>query len=142
MKKYNWDEFIKDTEILANNIIDSKFKPDMLVAIARGGWIPTIFLSDMLKVETISSIGMSYQDKKRTKLTAYSIPLLNSQIKSILLIEDRLESAKSLKEAKNFFERKCLHVRTCSLFIHSKSIVIPDYYIESNDEEIIFPWEL
>ena len=142
MKKINWDEFVKYTEILANKIIDSKFNPDMLVAIARGGWIPARFLSKILNVEKLASIGMSYQDKTRTEIVTYSVPLINPQIKSILLIEDRLESAKSLNEAKNIFEREGLLVCTCSLFVHSKSIIIPDYYIESNDEEIIFPWEL
>ena len=73
-KKITWEEYTKLIEYLGKMINESSFKPDIIIAIARGGWIPTRFLSDILQVKDLGSIGIKYKDSSRTDLITYSKP--------------------------------------------------------------------
>lgn len=141
MKELSWDEVMKITDILANKINGSNFHPDWLVGLARGGWIPTRLLSDKITVKKLASIGITYTDSERKVLEAYSLPSMIQKGQKILLIEDRLESGKSLKKAKEIFETKGIIVKTACYFIMTKSVITPDFFLDLNDEDIIFPWE-
>ena len=90
-------EILSFTSDLARKIEESGYHPDYLVGLARGGWIPTRLLSDALGVKEILSVGMRYADATRTSLVAYSLPAPMPTGKRLLLIEDCLESGKSLQ---------------------------------------------
>lgn len=140
MRNIDWNEFEDLIDALSKKIISDNFQPDILIAIARGGWVPARYLSDKLSVKKMASIGLTYTDSNRTVIEAYSYPG-NLDGKKVLVIEDRLESAKSLKTAKELLFEDAADVRAATLFIRSDSIVKPEYYLSSDDEEIIFPWE-
>ncbi len=113
----------------------------MLVAVARGGWIPTRFLSDALRVSRIASIGMSYQDAERTRLVAYSLPSIDEGRERILLIEDFLESGKSLAAARELLSPTAMEIHTAALFYSPTTIVIPDFSLGVLSSPPTFPWE-
>jgi uncharacterized protein len=141
MKKITWLEFETLIKDLSGKILVDKFNPTILIALARGGWVPTRFLSNSLKIKQLASIGLTYSDETRTNLVSYSFPEPIGSIDKILLIEDRLETGRSLVEAKKIFELKGAEVKTACLYIRSDSIIRPDYFLDSIDENIIFPWE-
>ena len=45
--QYDWDKVLQLCKILADKIKKSNFKPDVIVAVARGGWIPARILADI-----------------------------------------------------------------------------------------------
>ncbi len=140
MKNIEWNDFVCLIDILAKKVKNDNFAPDILIGVARGGWIPTIFLSNKLNVKKITSIGLLYRNSERTLIDTYSYPQ-NTKGKKILLIEDRLESGKSLAKAKELIESEAEKIKTLALFIRSDSIIIPAYYTSSDDDTIVFPWE-
>ncbi len=137
----SWDIFQQNILQLAENIKQSGYQPDMLVAIARGGWIPAVFLSDQLKVKRIASIGLSYADEERSTFEFYSLPSGISG-KRVLLIEDRLETAKSLCFSLEQLDSRVLDVKAACLYTRSDSIIIPDFSLGATDQVVKFPWEL
>lgn len=137
----DWDRFIKDTKQLSNKIIKSNFKPDIIIAVARGGWIPTRLLSDFLKVKDIASIGIKYIDKERTQLDVYSKPKLSENVKSILIVEDMLESGKSIDWVRAFYINLGYEVKLASVYITEKTKIDIDYYSQKVDLKTKFPWE-
>ena len=113
----------------------------MLIGLARGGWIPTRLLSDRLNVKEIASIGIGYEDEARTKLKAYALPGLARTGLKVLLIEDRLESGKSLRKAFEILCEQGAAVKTAAYFSRTDSVMTPDYCLCQTNDDIIFPWE-
>jgi len=140
-KKLTWHAVLKLSDQLAAKIEDSGIEFDVLIGLARGGWVPTRLLSERLNVKRIASIGISYEDEERTKLTAYSMPSPIEKGQKILLIEDRLESGKSLKKATEIFKSQGADIKTACFFTSADSVIRPDYILEETDNQIIFPWE-
>ena len=139
--KRTWEEVLQLSDKLANKIKETGIQIDILIGLARGGWIPTRLLSDRLGVKRITSIGLAYEDTSRTELVAYSLPAEIKRGQYILLIEDRLESGRSLKRATEILEERGALVLTACYFFRSDSVVTPDFYVDQTDDDIIFPWE-
>ncbi len=137
----NFSEVLADVKFLAQKISASGYEPDFLVGLARGGWIPTRLLSNALHVKEILSIGMKYADSTRTTLIAYSLPAPMPVGKRLLLVEDCLESGKSLVEAKKILESADNEVRTASLYVTDKTQTQPDYFVKHYPVPPQFPWE-
>ena len=136
-----WDEFNENIKQLGKIINREVFKPDIIIAIARGGWIPTRYLSDLLHTKKIGSIGIKYEDETRTKLSTYSKPSIPKECKKILLVEDMLESGNSIKWAYEYYSNHGYDVKTACLFIMKKTEFIPNFYVKIIDDKIRFPWE-
>ena len=129
------------TDQLAGKIIESGVKFDMLIALVRGGLIPVRLLSDKINVKKIASIGIAYEDNDRESLYLYSSPVFVGNDLNILIVEDRIESGRSLKLATDYFRKNSAIIRTASYYVQTDSIIIPDYYLSTTNENIIFPWE-
>ena len=97
----------------------------------------TIFLNAFINY----LLGIKYEDETRTKLITYSKPSIPKECKKILLVEDMLESGKSIKWAYEYYSNQGYDVKTACLFIMKKTEFIPDFYIKTIDEKIRFPWE-
>ena len=138
----SWKQFATDVAALASKILVSDFDPQMIVAVARGGWIPTRYLSSLLNVKEITSIGLRYVDQERRSLENYSFPQPIATGMNILLVEDMLESAKSLAKAKELFEAKGARVKTAALYFSSHAVIIPDFSLGERKNAIKFPWEV
>ncbi len=140
-KIMNWNEYVEQINKLGKIINESNFKPDIIVAIARGGWIPTRFLSDVLQVKDLGSIGIKYKDSSRTELITYSKPSMLENYKKILLVEDMLESGKSIKWASEYYRDLGYEIKTACMFILEETKFMPDYYLNKIEDKIQFPWE-
>ena len=62
--------------------------------------------------------------------------------KTILLVEDMLETGRSLVVAKNYLEEKGATVKTVCLYTLPISEITPDYFLREVDAVIEFPWEV
>ncbi|MGY0218648.1 phosphoribosyltransferase [Endozoicomonadaceae bacterium StTr2] len=140
MKTINWNSCEKLVSTLANQVTTSRFMPDMLIAVTRGGWVPARLLARQLKIKPMASIGLSYRDTERKQLEAYSLPSGVSG-KRLLVIEDRLETGKSLIKAVELLQQQSADVCTACFYIRSDSLIKPDFYLGEDDQEIIFPWD-
>jgi hypoxanthine phosphoribosyltransferase len=55
-----WEDVYNLTLRLSERVVESGFKPDAVVGIARGGWIPARILSDVLYADTLQNIRIEY----------------------------------------------------------------------------------
>jgi uncharacterized protein len=136
----SWKEFNAEISALASKIITSQFHPDMIVAVARGGWIPGRYLSSLLGVKELASIGLRYEDQARTEPRVYAFPEPIVPGMRILLVEDMLESAKSVAKAKALLEQRGAIVKTAAIYVGSKAVLVPDFSLAAK-MSIRFPWE-
>jgi hypoxanthine phosphoribosyltransferase len=124
----------------------SGFEPDLIVGIARGGWVPARLLSDFLDNPNITSIKVEfYLDIGKTK----NEPTITQDIqvsvngKKILLVDDVADTGKSLMLVKNHLKNMgASEIRIACIYFKPWSIVKPDYYVRETEAWIIFPHEI
>ncbi|MBI2029108.1 phosphoribosyltransferase domain-containing protein [Candidatus Gottesmanbacteria bacterium] len=131
----NWVGFQKEIIDLSKKI---DYSPDILVGIVRGGIVPARILSSLLKVGDMYCLTVKKIGNNR-RITS----IINEDInnKKVLLVEDILETGRSLITAKQYLENEGAIVKTACLYITNKSEIKPDYYLRKINEVVKFPWE-
>jgi len=130
-----WTVFKKEILKLSHQI---NFEPDILIGITRGGLVPTRLLSSTLKVKDVYCLTVNKIGQKRKIQTEIKINFNN---KKVLLIEDILETGKSLIDAKKYLETKGANVKTACLYLMPESEIKPDFYLKTINKLVTFPWE-
>lgn len=129
----------------AQKIYADNYKPDSIVAIARGGIIPARILSDLLEIEELSFIQMQfYTDIAKTRQQPLLKQSLITQItdKKVLLIDDITDSGKSLQLAKiHLTERGAKTIKTATLYVKPQSAAKPEYFEKETSRWVVFPWD-
>lgn len=143
-----WGDMWDLSKVVAGKIRESSYRPDFIIGITRGGWIPAVNLSDLLGVRDLLSLkvehwGITATADKRARL---KFPLkVDLEGKKVLLVDDLTDTGESLKlslrHVKTLNPRE---VRTATLIHKSMSRFTPDYYAEGVREWvwIIFPWNV
>lgn len=130
----------------SEKILTDGFKPDIIIGIARGGWIPARLLSDLLEVNNISSIRVEfYLDVERTRKKPVLIQKLPIKIsnKKVLLVDDVADTGMSLQLAKNhLLSNKKIKLKIATIYKKPKSKIDPDYYEKITKKWIVFPWDV
>jgi len=131
---------------VADQVRCSGYKPDLLVAVSRGGWIPGRVLSDLLENPNIATIKVEYYVdiyKTHTKPKITQPLSIEVKGKKILLIDDIADSGKSLKLVKEHLaEQGAAEVKICTLYYKPWSILTPDFFVRRTDAWVCFPHEI
>jgi len=142
----SWEEIHELCIKLADRIMESGYDPDVIVAVARGGWIPARLLSDLLEIPEIATVRVEYyvgiyETKSKPQITQ---PLqVDIEGKKVLLVDDIADSGKSLRLVKeHLLERRASEVRIATLYFKPWSVVVPDYFIRETDAWVCFPHEI
>jgi|SRR5579872_1996274 len=130
-----WEKFEKEIQKLASQITGT---PDMIVGIVRGGIIPARLLSAKLRVKDMYCLTVKKYGKERKVASGITDDL---HYKKVLLVEDMLETGKSLVVAKEYLESKGAIVTTVCLYTLPYSEIKPDYFVKEINEIVKFPWE-
>lgn len=132
---------------LAKKIIDSKYRPNILVGPLRGcGW-PLRNLSDLLAVSETTTIRIEHYDYgkvggKREKPEITQPCQVDVRGKKVLLVDDVTDSGGSLGVGKDYIKGLgAEEVRTAVLHYKPWSDFKPDYVADESDAWIIYQWE-
>ncbi|MCD6484538.1 MAG: phosphoribosyltransferase [Candidatus Odinarchaeota archaeon] len=141
----SWNKIYDLSIRLAEKIRKSNFVPDLIIGIARGGWIVARLLSDLLDIDDVGSVRIQFY---RSVGVTYHEPVVSQPVsisvekKRVLLCDDVSDTGYSLKTAiEHIKERGAEIVKTATLHQKSKTVLIPDYWVEKTDAWIIYPWE-
>lgn len=130
-----WEELESEVSALSSKIT---ITPDLIVAIVRGGLIPARLLSRNLHVKDMFCITIVKKGDKREILSEIEEDLIG---KTVLLVEDVLESGTSLSVGKEYLGKKGAHVKTACLYVMPTTKIKADYYISEVSVVAKFPWE-
>jgi hypoxanthine phosphoribosyltransferase len=141
----SWRDVYNLTLQLSERIVSSGFVPDIIVGIARGGWIPARILSDVLYATSLENIRIEYYTDVgvRGKAPRITQPLSGSlEGKTILLVDEVADTGDSLYHA----EKHVKHLgvdehRSAVLHLKPTSRVVPDYYMVETTSWTVYPWE-
>lgn len=132
---------------VAEKVKQSGYKPDVIIGLARGGWLPARLMCDFLAVTDLLSLKVEHWIQTgRTKDEAtVKYPLLaDLSGKKILVVDDIADTGKSLITAiKHLTEcNKPKKLKTATMQYMSESKFKPDYYSEEVTvwTWFIYPW--
>lgn len=141
----SWEDVQKLSERVADTIKKSGFKPDLIVAVSRGGFDPARILCDQLSIKLLASLQIDYYEDVGLRREKPQIVLpLNADVsgKVTLIVDDVSDSGASLRVARDHvIEHGASEVRVATLHIKPWSDFVPDYYAEEVDAWIVYPWE-
>ncbi len=144
----SWNKLQEICFNFAKQIKRDNFKPDLIIAIARGGLVVGRIMADLLEISDIKSILVkSYENQKQKshiRIEGFRNELFIN--KKILICEDIVDSGDSLNEILKKMKENLLmggEIRTLAIIKRQVSSFSPNYFsLLENDNWIIYPWEL
>ncbi|MDO5029835.1 MAG: phosphoribosyltransferase [Corynebacterium sp.] len=140
-----WDGFGVASRELAQQIVDSGYEPEIIIAVARGGLLPAGALSYTMGVKLSDAINVEfYTDVAETLPDPVLLePLLDIESISnrrLLVVDDVADSGRTLHLVLDLLSKHGAEVRSAVLYGKSRSEISPDYVWKHTDDWIVFPW--
>lgn len=130
---------------LAEQVMNSGIRFNVIVGVLRGGWIPARVLADLLNVSEIGALEVKFYkgiEERRERPVITQPLILDVRDKNVLVVDDVCDTGKSLQMAVNALS---LHgpktIRTAVIYTKPWSTIEPDFYYGRSSKWIIFPWE-
>jgi hypoxanthine phosphoribosyltransferase len=140
-----WDEFGEASRELATMVHSSGFRPDVVVAIARGGLLLAGSIAYALDVKSCGALNVEFYTGIDERLDEPVLlpPMLDEPAiagKRVLLVDDVSDSGRTLAMVLGMLERAGAEVRTVCLYSKPATVLEPDYVWKKTSEWIAFPW--
>jgi hypoxanthine phosphoribosyltransferase len=148
VKIVSWDEIVEWSKGLAQKISESGYKPDAIVAVARGGYVPARLLCDFLDINDLLSVQSQHwvEAARAAEKAILKYPYtVDMSGKKLLLVDDIVDTGDTLLLAKDFIVKNWRpdDVKIAVLqWISPVAKFKPDYYhIEVKDWTWFqYPW--
>jgi hypoxanthine phosphoribosyltransferase len=130
---------------LAQGISDDGFRPDAIVAIARGGLVLAGALGYALDVKMLGSLNVEFYTGVEERLDEPVLlpPTLDREAlagKRVLLVDDVSDSGRTLALVLTLLQAGGGEVRTVCLYSKPGTVQKPDYVWRETPKWIMFPW--
>ena len=144
-ERMSWSIFGDASRSLAQAIADDDYRPDMILAIARGGLLIAGALGYALSVKNLYTMNVEFytgvDERLEMPMILPPVPdLVDVGHAKVLIADDVADTGKTLKLVQDFCVGKVAEVRTAVLYEKPRSIVQCEYVWKSTDMWIEFPW--
>ncbi len=140
-----WEEIYELLLRLADRVRRDGFRPDVIVGVSRGGWLPARVMSDLLENPELANVkaefypGVGKAEGEPVITQPVSAPVRG---KRVLVVDDVVDTGKSLRLVRSdLVGRGAAEVRIAAIYHKPWSLVTPDYYERETRSWIVFPWE-
>lgn len=141
----SWTQIYRMLMAQAERICKSGFKPDIIVGISRGGWLPARVLSDLLENPNLANVkAESYVGIGEAKDTPSLTQRVSASVagKRVLIVDEVADTGRSLRLVVNHvLAEGASEVKVATLYSKPQSKVKPDYREKETSRWIVFPWE-
>jgi uncharacterized protein len=144
-ERLSWASFGEASRVLAEQIHDDGFEPDIILAIARGGLLIAGALGYALSVKNLYTMNVEYYKGVDERL---DVPMILPPIPDpgflanadVLIADDVADTGHTLAAVKQFCTGKVAAVRSAVLYEKPRSVVVCEYKWKTTDLWIEFPW--
>ena len=140
-----WDDLGAGARDLARLVADDGFRPDIVLAIARGGLLVAGAVSYALDVKNTFTMNVEFytgvDERLPMPMLLPPVPeLVDFAETRVLIADDVADTGATLALVKDFCDGKVAEVRCAVLYEKPRSIVRAEYVWRRTDRWIIFPW--
>ncbi len=142
----SWEHFYALARDLAFQIYDAGYVPDMIIAVARGGYMPGRVLCDFLDIMDLNTFRVEhYHGAHKEPLARIKYPLAtNVEGKRVLVVDDVSDTGDTFVVAIEHIRKhgEPAEIKTATLQHKTVSHFEPDFYaqIVTQWRWIIYPW--
>ncbi len=140
-----WNQIYDMLLCQVQKIRRQNYRPDIIVAVARGGTVPARILTDLLETPALCFIQIEfYSDIQKTQPQPTLKQILTTQItgKKTLLVDDIADTGESLKLAQTYLQQQgAQQIKTATLYQKLQTAFIPDFYEKLTTSWVVFPWD-
>ena len=143
----NWEYIYGRCRDVSTQVKAAEFEPDVIVALARGGWFAGRCICDFLGLNDLTSLKMEHYvgtaEKSDGPKIRYPMPEGSVEGKDVLIIDDIADTGGSIKRAQEYVEkRNAGEIRTATLQLLQTSEFEPDFVGEQLEEWtwVVYPW--
>jgi hypothetical protein len=141
----DWPTYGTAARQLAQTVADSGFRPDIILAIARGGLFPAGSLGYALSVKNLYVMNLEFYTGvgERRDVPVMLPPYLNKldlRDTKILVVDDVADTGNTLKVVHEFCQDVVAESRTAVLYEKPRSLVKCDFVWRRTNLWINFPW--
>jgi len=143
----NWEYIYGLCRDVSDQVKAVDFEPDVVVALARGGWFAGRCICDFLGLDDLTSLKMEHYvgtaEKTGEPAIRYPMPEGSVAGKDVLIIDDIADTGGSIERAYEYVtDRDPGEVRTATLQLLGTSEFEPDFVGERLAEWtwIVYPW--
>lgn len=151
-----WQGFGDACRQIAQQIADSGWMPDLIVAIARGGMLPAGAISYALGVKANGAINVEFytgvgKTMAEPEILEPYMDISSLEGKRVLIVDDVADSGKTLKLIMDLIAKEGLSMgsdsakvdaRSATIYLKPTSVIKPDYVFKQTDKWINFPWSV
>ncbi|MUV86642.1 phosphoribosyltransferase [Natronomonas sp. CBA1123] len=143
----NWEYIYGLCRGVSNQVKAAEFEPDVVVALARGGWFAGRCICDFLGMDDLTSLKMEHYvgtgQKADEPTVRYPMPEGSVEGKDVLVIDDIADTGGSIERAHEYVtDRGASEVRTATLQLLQTSEFEPQFVGERLEEWtwVVYPW--
>lgn len=130
---------------LAQQVADDGYRPEMLLAVARGGLLPAGSVGYALSVKNIYVMNVEYYTGVDSRLDVpVMLPpyldLVDMEDVKVLIVDDVADTGHTLKLVHDFLLERVGEVRSAVLYEKPQSLVKCEYVWKRTAAWINFPW--
>jgi len=141
----DWNLFYKLARQVATKINSSGYRPDIIVGLARGGWVLARVLCDLIGIKDLVSLKVEHwgvtatPDGKAQLKYPLNVDLTG---KNVLVVDDITDTGESMRVTLEYLKSlKPSEIKTAALRHINTSKFLPDYFGEQISWRwVIFPW--
>ena len=140
-----WQAFGDATRTLAQQVADSGFRPDVVLAIARGGLTVAGAIAYALGVKNCFAMNVELYTGVEQRLQVPvvlppTLDLMDLAGLRVLVADDVADTGTTLHLVQRVIGEHVADARTVVLYQKPSSIITPDYAWRSTQRWIDFPW--
>ncbi|MFT3861808.1 phosphoribosyltransferase [Micropruina sp.] len=140
-----WEGFGAASRELASTVATSGFRPDVIVAVARGGLVAAGALAYALGVKLADAMNVEFYTDVATTLPdpVLLAPLLDIESiagRRVLVVDDVADSGRTMDLVMKILLANGAEVRTAVLYTKPTSVFQVDFVWKQTDAWIVFPW--
>lgn len=140
-----WERFGVATRDLATEIVNDGFRPDIVLAIARGGLTVAGALAYALSVKNCFAMNVEFYTSVDERLDVPVVlppmlDLLDIRGMRVLIADDVADTGKTLELVRKEISEHVAEARTAVLYHKPRSIITPEYVWAHTERWINFPW--
>lgn len=141
----SWELFGTAARELATQIATDGYRPDLVLAIARGGLLPAGALAYALDLKNVATVNVEFYTGVDQRL---DVPVMLPPVPEavdlagarVLIVDDVADTGRTLEVVQKFAGAHVAESRTAVLYEKPHSVVRCAYVWRRTDRWINFPW--
>jgi len=138
----NWEEFHRDSRVLAWRLLETKKKWERIIAVARGGLIPAAIIARELNIHYIDTVCISsYTLEHQGEMSILKgVSELKDSNDKYLIIDDLVDTGKTGRAVREMIPNAYF----ATVYAKPDGKPMVDTYVTevSQDTWVFFPWDM